>query len=142
MAKDKLHQEEALLRDHLEAIQERIGVLKARLRARDKMAAFIARNSVLTQADVRAVATEMTKGQRGRPSGTNSHLAVAIRAGRKKAGLKATQLAKRLGVNPASVSGWERGSWVPKKPAVRAKLKQLIGVDVSKLASNGHAAHS
>ena len=60
-----------------------------------------------------------------------------LRQLRHEQGWTQEQLARRLGVQQATVSQWEHGSWAP-RPATQQHLADLVGVKVAEIAV-GHA---
>jgi transcriptional regulator with XRE-family HTH domain len=54
------------------------------------------------------------------------HLGRRIRAARMKRGLKGVELARQIGVAPATISGWERGRYEPSLENLR-RLVQATG---------------
>lgn len=53
-----------------------------------------------------------------------------IKSARIAAGLTQAQLAKRMRVEPITVSRWERGVFVP-SPHALARLVRILGLDLS-----------
>jgi transcriptional regulator with XRE-family HTH domain len=72
-------------------------------------------------------------GDRGKPRGSYG---ARIRAARRRAGLNRSELARKIGVTPAAVSGWELGAPGPllknlKKisKATKTPLATLLGLE-------------
>lgn len=64
-----------------------------------------------------------------------------IRAARAAKGLNQSEVAHSLGVSQVTVSGWERGAYVPTVPVLNA-LATLLGLDhgdLLRLAAGGSA---
>ncbi len=68
------------------------------------------------------------KKKAGRPAGKKkgSGLSSQLKAFRKKAGLNQEALAKKLGVNVASVRAWEQGRSNPRAKALK-KIERILG---------------
>ena len=76
----------------------------------------------------KAKVSRVTRKKTGRPAGKKkaSGLSGRLKAYRKKAGLNQEALAKKLGVNVASVRAWEQGRSNPREAALR-KIEKVLG---------------
>lgn len=86
----------------------------------------------------KAKVSRVTRKKTGRPAGKKKAggLAGRLKAYRKKAGLNQEALAKKLGVNVASVRAWEQGRSNPRAAALK-KIEKILG---GKAEKTGKAA--
>lgn len=137
---------EADMQHRIEELEEQLAAAKASTAARAGLREYIQKHPALTHADVSMIAAEMRapgrfRDHRGPRSPALGAVGKALREARTAKGLSSAEVAEKLGVHVASISGWERAASRPSNEH-HANIKRVLGVDVAALAkksANGAA---
>lgn len=143
-----LNKRESDMQHRIAELKEQLAAAEASTAARAGLRDYLAKHPALTAADVAMVASEMRAPGRFKRATWNERppkglVGVALRKARAEKGWTGSEVAEKIGVHNASISGWERGAILPSEQ-YRAKIKRVLEVDVDallKTAGNGAMPH-